>query len=419
MLVRQNIIIVDPTVDLQAAITAVPVTGAVIELGPGTYNITGTLTFPTDRGVWLKGAGSGVPGSPYGSIIHNLDATGNTDWVRLQGDTQKITDCFFTGANTAAGTGRGIVIGQSTSAILREIALEHIWLQGVPSWGIDILGVETNTNPGLICSEFRDVCVNGGYSNAALVIESGATTLLFDSCKFTNQTGNGAVIYSIDGCTFHHCTWDTISALHVEIVGRNFVPLHALRFLNCYFEQPDNSGAYFITLDTFVQIGVEIISCQFERSHELVQSVKAVSIAASASAVIYGCRVINPIGYCKEPYLGNADIIVNSTGAAYGTVIEGGYVHSFDGVSTTHYEKMRVTDNGNGTLLAQPTVSSEPTSGNVVGRYKVPAATKTQLVAQSTAGSVEGQIAYDTTDHQYVIGDNTGWRPLTMGTVLS
>jgi hypothetical protein len=438
-LARASIVWLPQGSDIQGAIDALPAAGGTVRLGPGTFEITSTLTFPNDRPCWLCGAGMTEVDSGTGTIIH---VVGEHDAIKLQWHNQRVSDLGITfdstfSAANGLSTSVGIRVSPATTIALRNaenIIIENVWIEAAPSWGILFEGNEVASDGRLSFDSRIERChIRGNWNNGAMWLGEGCEGIRVDACVFSdfNITGGVARLVTLRGCktvSFNQCTFQnpgssvnpTFTAYLVAL-GTNGSTGHNVNisFNQCHFEDGITAGVvspkHFVLLDGISDC-VSFNECFFSRTQA---SVRPRAINADGGThhnlLIRGCQSVANVGV---PYGFDDDILIGAT--CYGAMIEGGasISNQFGAWKTT---PLVVLDSGPNTLFQRPTwldpANASLAASVVAGHFTVPRATKAQLVA--AVNHKDGALAFNTTDNTLCVCHGGGWYPVTVGGVLS
>lgn len=331
---------------IQAAIDAVPIEGAIVQLKAGYYNITTPILFPTDRPVWLRGVGPNNYLWGFGTIIHNVAPDRDQDSIHIRGDFQRISDLNITyNSVTGAPTGVGIRVGTRVGAVLRETWISNVSIFNSGAWGIQIEGVETAADGRLaIFTTLDRVHVSHNQSTGCISVETGCTTVKLNECKFTQFVGIGLQLLGTDIVNVDGCTFEETDGSPILIAGGNTYN-RSTTINGCYFEEPSGSAVHFITFNAGTIMSPTVRGCIFIRNNAGIQYVKAIKIN---TATCYNLLVENAQGHCAfvNPYVATDDISIGAN-SFYATII-GAILVSKTGGSIAFY-KMSVLDAGTGT----------------------------------------------------------------------
>lgn len=262
MIVRHSVVTVDPLGSIQDAIDALGTGGGVVVLGPGTYLLTDTLTFPTDRPVNLVGAGAGV------TILDwiGLGATPNTDLIKVQYSNSSIQQLTIKGP-AVAGTGRGIVVG-NTAHVVRDCRFRDLVVYNTAGEAISFLGTAelgagffTFLNKVEDCA-FRLNYQAGATSTGMCYVGAGCTTIKFVGCTFDTFKGAAISDFTGDGgggITLQNCNIEgpADGANHWVLLSHSHWP----RIVNCWFENTTAYASKYKIHLTNECFGASIVDC--------------------------------------------------------------------------------------------------------------------------------------------------------------
>lgn len=179
---------------IQAAMDSLT-TGGTVWLAAGTYTLSAGLNFNYD-GVTLRGAGPN-----YSKLYYTADA--NTDIITIKKSYCTVRDLFVSGSTTygngygAVGTGRGIVIADTTSTCVLP-TIRNVEVANTGSWCIYSKELYEMTDLGTGTSPNRDygyplVAVAGGYGTVCLTLDNVLMS-------FPNSGGCLCINYGASAC---------------------------------------------------------------------------------------------------------------------------------------------------------------------------------------------------------------------------
>jgi hypothetical protein len=177
----------DSTAAIQAALSSVPASGAVVYLPAGTYAISDTLTATSKT--TIQGDGDGA------TVITQSSTTAN-GIQSTDGEYLTISDLYLSGPGSGSGVGINLVLSANTN-----IPYTSVRRVTVSSWGSDGLYV---IEP--IVSEFDTVVsADNGGDGFHMDANAASTSLRFSSCYANGNAGAGYSLlkahYSVlEGC---------------------------------------------------------------------------------------------------------------------------------------------------------------------------------------------------------------------------
>ena len=263
-IVTPEIIIVDPTADIQAAINALSANGGgTVQLDNGRYTLTSMLTIPHD--VTLRGKGS--------RTVLYYDASPDSTIITITGGYAGVRDLAIWGGHSAtnpllppyqgdvaAGTGVGILIAQPDIAhggdydACLGVVISGVYIFGTPSWCLKINGL--NEGCAYVVTPTIEDCTFAFAADSGLVDMEPGTSNPILSRVTTNGYGygyytsgadpgsdpaivRGAVhLNGVGAAVITNCTFQTpvVSASHADGVMLSFRSCATPRVLGSYFE---------------------------------------------------------------------------------------------------------------------------------------------------------------------------------------
>jgi hypothetical protein len=166
----------DSTAAIQAALSSVPASGAVVYLPAGTYAISDTLTATAKT--TIQGDGDGA------TVITQSSTTANGIQA-TDGEYLTISDLYLSGPGSGSGVGINLVLSANTN-----VPYTSVRRVTVSSWGSDGVYV---IEP--IVSQFDTVVsADNGGDGFHMDANAASTSLRFSSCY---ANGNGGAGYSV------------------------------------------------------------------------------------------------------------------------------------------------------------------------------------------------------------------------------
>lgn len=283
----------NPT-EIQKAIDAIPISGGVVRLGPGTFSLSTGLTFPTDRPVRLIGAGPDI------TILDwvGMGLTPNVDCIKVRYSRSGVEDLTIKGPYVA-GTGRGIAVGNATH-VVRDTRFRNVLIRNTCAEAIAFLGT-AELAPDFFCflsivenCVFRSNFQAGGTSTGMTYIGAACTTITFRNCTFDTFKGSALSIFSglagggflLESCNIEQPADD---AQHWVLLSG----VHWCTIRDCWFE---NSTAFIgkykiATLGGC--LGIKIQDCHHSSKTELTPLCIAIGIANFGSHIDKGTHILN------------------------------------------------------------------------------------------------------------------------------
>lgn len=212
-IVTSEVIIVDPTADLQAAVDEFPSTGGILTLGPGTFNISGLVI---DKPLILRGAGAAdylraiIAGTETSTADNDMGTTLQMDTSIVNTDVVAITSRFVTIEDLtirgpgSAGSGAGVSI-HSDSTVLWKIALRRVLIKDTAAECFKIPNCSGTDYYPVILSEVEDCWFKQNKSGNAVYVGDAHTTINFKNCSVTRFLGSGVSWYYTYGCSWVDC----------------------------------------------------------------------------------------------------------------------------------------------------------------------------------------------------------------------
>jgi len=239
--VTPEVILMDPTADIQTAIDALGPNGGVIELGPHTYTLTKPLLI--NRPVRLTGSGV------YSTYLYCADP--DSDIVRVTSNGVVLRDLTIYGP-ASAGDGVGLKLRAPAGDVLRGFSATNITIHSTGSWCCAIFGpgyMDTTLAGGwsgtAIHPVFSRVIFYNNQSGGTLYSGHGVAAPTFTDCNFTGQ----GYTTPVGGTT----TEDSLKAWHwnSSIPAYHYYPttvLHRGHVYLCVTSAAQFNGCIFQTL---------------------------------------------------------------------------------------------------------------------------------------------------------------------------
>lgn len=293
MIVRGDVVVVDPAASVQDAIDALGTSGGTVVLGPGTYLMTSTLTFPDDRPVNLVGSGHGV------TILDwiGMGATPNSDLIKVQYSNSSVQQLTVKGP-AVAGTGRGIVVG-NTAHVVRDCRFRDLIVYNTAGEAISFLGT-AELGAGFYCflnsvedCSFRLNYQAGATSTGMCYVGAGCTTIRFTRCTFDTFKGSAISDFTGDGgggIELNSCNIEgpADNAQHWVLLSHSHWP----KLVNCWFENTTSyTGKYKIHLSNEC-FGASIVDCHLSCSESTPLFI-ACAQGGSGTLTEYGTSIVN------------------------------------------------------------------------------------------------------------------------------
>lgn len=231
---------------IQAAITAAATGGGIVLIPPGTYKLTTGLTLA--RGITLQGAGTNatfLKDNAGASAVITLSGAG------LSPSDVAIRDLTLLGGT---GTGDGIQLNGTSGAIITNVRIENIFLDGLDgsygikaTWaiGTKVLRCKTRSQAGtgiaFIDSANASTVRDCDLSNSG----AGSTAISLTG------TGTSQVGMTIEDCVIE--AWRGSYGVFIDTVG-------PVRIRGCHFE--DNRGVDLFTQGSYCH-DLLVDSCHF------------------------------------------------------------------------------------------------------------------------------------------------------------
>lgn len=264
MMVTTNLVFIDPTLSIQDAIDALGTEGGTIYLRPGTYLLTDTITFPTDRPVRLVGAGADI------TILDwiGMGATPNQDCIKVQYSRSGVEELTVKGPYVA-GTGRGIAVG-STSHTVRDCRFRNVLIRNTCAEAIAFLGTAELGGSFItflnVCEDcvFRSNFQAGATSQGMCYVGASCTTTRFVRCSF--DTFKGSAITDFTGIAGGGIELLSCNIEAPADDAQHWIILSASRWPkihNCWFENTTGFFGKYKIIAINGCIGLSVRDCSF------------------------------------------------------------------------------------------------------------------------------------------------------------
>jgi len=285
----------DSTAAIQAALTAVPATGAVVYLPVGTYQISGALTVSSYTTIQGDGDGATI-----------IKQTSTTSHGLLAVDAQHINVADVWLYGPSSGSGNGIHLGLNANpnfpyTSVRRVTLSH--------WGSH--GVYVNTP---IVSEFERVvsALNGGdgFHPSAPV---ACTSLRFSSCYANSNAGTGYFLVNAQYSVLEGCAADSNGN------GYHLAGCHSVTINGC--------GAEGTTTDSFIfqgGSGNSVVGCWVYNNN----ATGIVVGAAESNLTLIGCTKNGPLAAASwfiSATAGSSGALLNATNVSQNNLPAAGW----------------------------------------------------------------------------------------------
>jgi len=325
MIVRPSVVYVDPNADLQAAMNALSVTGGVVQLGPGTFDVAATLTYPDNVAVRLIGSGEEV------TKLRFLGLPANSDCIKIRGGWSSLESMTVQG-QTTSGTGKLVVIGSPTVRV-GYVELSRLFLHSSAAETIYFEGSEAGHSQLVLGCRVVDCKVRTNYSAGSIAssmvhIGTNCTTNRFLRCAFDNWKGVCITDYSGSagyGTAFDRCSFDNpaddvgdwirfSNALHPKVLGCSFENTTAF-----------HSNHKIRSMNGCTGLAIQDCNVITNQGWELCFAIGYGSVPGSIDA---GARLSNNWLHTNTASSGTTNIVLGVAGTetVFGAVLEGGGV---------------------------------------------------------------------------------------------
>jgi hypothetical protein len=268
--------------NLQAALSALPLSGGTVFVPAGRWPQSEALLFPTDRPVRLMGAGKNATVLHWASDPTGSASSQSDGLIRVRGDNQSIEDLGVVGPGPAprVGPGRGIVVGRrvgerSTTQPMRDFKLRNCDISQTQGWVVYVYGNDVTSDPWSDPSSDLSVTIIGelfgsslAYNHADGVVRIGQGTVLWtlDRLNIGATIGNQVLAIKSSALSCEDCAFDAPLDDVSELVVLQSCGSVSLR--DCDFENPSSTLAskYFVAVRGGNAKGIQLQNCSFFRA---------------------------------------------------------------------------------------------------------------------------------------------------------
>lgn len=340
-IVTPSTVLVDPATNIQSALNAYATTGGTVYLGPGTFDLSSTLTFPDSVAINLVGSGRGA------TILRFIGADNDSDCVKIRGSNSSIQNLSING-HQVAGNGRGVFIGSPTQ-VIANIQLRNLDIYSTAGKAVYVSGSETGAYLygkiafGVVVEDCylrlnqSGGATDGSSATSLAFVGAGSTTVRFNRTTFTTFLGNAMVAQmgtAGSDLTFDHCVFEDAQQ---DVQWVLLSHCRHVSFNDCYFEDHWNVGTLGALSNYKIDIrnqcsGVSITNANVDLHYGL--DAHFVNVGAAGTATD-GVRITNCwVEAQADPSPGTSAIAVGAgTVDSSSVIITGGGARNQDGAT--------------------------------------------------------------------------------------